>query len=83
MRPVNPTQPGGHHTTRRPRGYGHDDPTNLLWNRFRTAVRDLLADQPSTGTVRACARRMDQYVIAAAEAETTARTQAEKSVDAA
>lgn len=83
MRPVNPTQPGGHHTTRRPRGYGHDDPTILLWNRFRTAVRDLLADQPSTGTVRACARRADAYLLAAAAAETETREQAEKAANAA
>jgi hypothetical protein len=80
MRPANQTPVDRHHP---PRGYGRDDPTTARWNNFRTAVRELLADQPSTRSVRNCARRMDAYVLAAAEHETTTRQQAEKARDAA
>jgi hypothetical protein len=83
MRPVNLKQPGGSTHRRRTRAYGADDPTILRWDRFRTAVRELLADQPSPGTVRHCARRMDAYIWHTANAETEARAQAEKARDAA
>ena len=51
--------------------------TKAVWAQFRHSVRALLHDQPSPRLVRATARRMDQYVLAAAEAEATAREQAE------
>ncbi|MFF7260655.1 hypothetical protein ACFZCL_10275 [Streptomyces sp. NPDC008159] len=51
--------------------------TKAVWDEFRRSVRALLHDQPSPRLVRATARRMDQYVLAAAEAEATAREQAE------
>lgn len=84
MRPVRSTQfTVGNRRRRRPRAYGREDPTTLRWDTFRTAVRELLADQPSTRSVRACARRMDMYVLHAAAAETEARDQAQKARDAA
>jgi len=47
--------------------------TRAVWGQFRDAVRALLQDQPSPNLVRATARRMDQYVLAAADSEITAR----------
>lgn len=80
MRPANliPVVPRHRH-----RAYGADDPTILRWDRFRTAVRELLADAPSTSSVRNCARRMDAYILATAQHETTTRQQAHKARDAA
>lgn len=83
MRPVNLNQSGGATHRRHARGYGREDPTILRWDRFRNAVRELLADQPSTRSIRNCARRMDAYVLAAAEHEATTRQQAEKAQEAA
>ncbi|MGC9381587.1 hypothetical protein [Streptomyces sp. MH13] len=51
--------------------------TKAVWDQFRASVRDLLHDQPTSRLVRATARRMDQYVLAAADAELTAREQSE------
>lgn len=80
MRPANliPVVP-----RHRNRAYGADDPTILRWDRFRTVVRELLADEPSTHSMRNCARRMDAYVLAAAEHETTTRQQSHTARDAA
>ena len=80
MRPANLNQSGG---TIRHRAYGADDPTLARWDRFRTAVRELLADAPSTHSMRNCARRMDAYILATAQHETTTRQQAHKARDAA
>jgi hypothetical protein len=49
--------------------------TRTVWDQFRRAVRALLRDQPSSNLVRATARRMDQYVLAAADAEVGARVE--------
>ncbi|MCX4972179.1 hypothetical protein [Streptomyces sp. NBC_00620] len=47
--------------------------TRAVWDQFRRSVRALLEDQPSSNLVRATAHRMDQYVLAAADAEVKAR----------
>jgi hypothetical protein len=83
MRPVNLTQSGGTTRRHRTRAYGHNDPTLLRWDRFRTAVRELLANEPSTRTVRTAAHRMDMYILHEAAAETDTRDQADKTRDAA
>ncbi|MGV9281633.1 hypothetical protein [Streptomyces sp. NPDC003730] len=52
--------------------------SKVVWDHFRACVRALLHDQPSDRLVRTTARRMDQYVLAAADAELTAREQSEE-----
>lgn len=53
--------------------------SRAVWDQFRSAVRALLADQPSPNLVRATARRITHHVLAQAEAEVAAR--AEQSED--
>jgi hypothetical protein len=71
----------GHTTTGSPaatRGGAARVDSKAVWDQFRACVRTLLHDQPSDRLVRTTAHRMDQYVLAAADAELTAREQSEE-----